>query len=263
MGSNSASSSSFKSPSSKTTTVKTQVKSYSTPSTKTTSSSGSASIKSTVSNIKLGFNEFEVRNSLNRLQNIYNDMLSGLVNFTNSFLNNMGNSWACPEAISFARNIFCPEFNSFVTKIDNSIQNLFEVINNSARSWAASSNAPYNKINFVRFAHKSFDALSFRNDINGNVGIDTVLANSNLSYLDKINNLLNTSLSNMVNVLRTTSFVGKGQQEALIQSVNSVKNGINNKYTSIMVEIKKQIKATIEKYVQTANTVSSSFSSLK
>lgn len=211
----------------------------------------------------IGFDPTAVRMSLNRLQNTYNDMLSSFINYTNTFLNNMGYVWACPEAVTFFRNIFCPEFNSFVTRIDTSISNIFDAINNSARSWSDISKLSYGKVNFVRFQHKSFDASSIRESINGNVGIDPVSATSNLSTLDKISSMLNTSLTNMVNILRTTSFVGKGQQEVLIQSVNSIKNNINNKYEAIIIGIKNQINNTSQKYKNIATSVSTSFSSIK
>lgn len=210
----------------------------------------------------IGFDPDAVRISLNKIQSIYNDLVSNYVTHTNSFMYNMSYSWACPEAVDYFRNIFCPEFNSYLIGIDSSMENIFNTINYAARSWSDTTNLPYSTINFVRFPHNSFDAANMRSSINGTVGISGSACQEHLNILNKINNMINASLNSMMDVLRTASFVGNGQQQSLINSVNSTKNKINESFSDLVVQIKSQLTKTIDKYNLTARNVSSSFTSV-
>lgn len=210
----------------------------------------------------IGFDPDAVRMSLNKIQTIYNEMVSSFVNYTNTFLSNMSYSWACPEAVGYFRNVFCTEFNSYLVSIDSAVENIFNTINYAARTWSETSGLAYGGVNFGRFPHNSFDASIIRESINGSVGIDGSACQSNMEILNKISNMVNANLNSMINVLRNASFVGNGQQTSLVQSVNSIKNKINESFSDLVVDIKGQINSTIQKYNLTAKTVTSTFSSI-
>lgn len=210
----------------------------------------------------IGFDPDAVRMALNKIQNIYNEMVSSFVNHTNTFMSNMSYSWACPEAVNYFRNIFCPEFNSYLIGIDSSVENIFNTINYAARSWSETSGLSYPGVSFNRFPHNSFDASNMRESINGTVGIDGNACTSHLDILNKINNMINANLNGIIDVLRNATFVGNGQQTSLVQSVNNIKNRINESFSDLVVEIKGQINSTINKYNLTAKNVASTFSSI-
>ena len=65
----------------------------------------------------IGFDPDAVRKSLNQIQVIYNELVSSYVDHTSKFMYNMSYSWACPDAVDFFRNVFCPEFNSYYEEI--------------------------------------------------------------------------------------------------------------------------------------------------
>ena len=199
-----------------------------------------------------GFNPSAVTDTLNKLQNKYNDMIFYYLKYTNAFLDHISIYWACPEATEYFQNIFCPTFNDFINQVDLSVESIFNTINNAARKWALTCNDTYKSISFVRFLHKKIDASSIKNDIGGSVGINAEESLKRISDLLIVKESVSSYLSDMIQVIRNTSFLGNNQQNALLSVTTKIKNSLLDNITENVVTVKDKIIKTSAKYKDVA-----------
>ncbi len=208
------------------------------------------------------FNPDEISLCLRRIQSIYNEMIFSFLNYTNTFIRSMSYCWASIEATNYFHNIFSPAFNDYLLKIDKSMENIFYIINQSASTLSIKTKTTYIKVKFIRYQRNKITADIIKENLNGAMGIIPEDANKNVENLFKISSILNDNLTKMINVLRNSCFKDYGQQNALIQNVNNVKNKINDNFTSLVIEVKKQITITISNHQDTAQKMASMFSSI-
>ncbi len=205
-----------------------------------------------------GFNDDEVRVSINAINSAYDALMVPLAdNMQSKFIGELSTRWASPIAQKFFAE-FNTVANKLLTDSYSTFQNIVDVMDSAATAWAKRTGVEYSKIGF-KGASRSVDVSSIQENINGVSGAMDDAGSVATNALNDIASFSDNALTSAENAVRNCGFVGKGQQENLLQSLTNIKNQANKAITELTNTVSKAITDTTEAHKDTATKVASAF----
>ncbi len=205
-----------------------------------------------------GFNPEQVKTSVDKVIAAYNELINQIGDrVQKGFVNGMADKWACKEAQIF--------FNTLKNTVDNlnkeanqTFQSVVDAMNSAAATWANSTGSVYNPVQ-GSLRQISINVDNILENINGVRGIDLQLSSSVSKMLPSIQTEARLALEHAKHAVSDCGFVGGNQAENLISSLDTIKNIIDNEFTTITDEAKKAIDDTIAVYSNVEGKVSQAF----
>jgi len=206
-----------------------------------------------------GFDPQLVSTSINKVINSYNELIEQIGNKMQSdFVNGMADKWACKQAQDFFNLSFKPTVDQLIKGANQTFQSVVEAMNSAANAWANSTDSNYSPVSFV-VNKVEMNVENIMENINGVRGIDLQLAGSVSAKLFNINANAKVALQNAKNAVQGCGFIGGGQEDNLINSLEKIKQNIDNSFTTITDQTKKAIDDTLTTYSDVEGKVSQAF----
>lgn len=207
-----------------------------------------------------GFDPTLVNSSINSVMAAYNDLMRALINDTQSkFVNPMAMYWACTNAQKFFTEALEPAISSQSNGINTIFQSVVDSMNDAARAWATQTETSYSPVTFTPNTSK-VDVTGIRENINGVRGIDKTNASTTVSTLTTIKASIDTALDKAKQAVANCGFVGDGQADSLIGSLNRIQTNISNSIAEMTEAVNTAIESTVSVYGDTAGKVATAFS---
>lgn len=211
----------------------------------------------------LGYKPDEVRVLLRNSASDCENALRIICNYLQTFMDNLANCWASPEAVTYSFNL-TDELNKFTDDLCTEFINIANTIKYGADEWAKTSGV--NEVlpsyeNGVREG-RSFIVSKTKDNINGLVGIvswDAMDLAGNLKY-SLTNSDSNIHLQQLKNLINSgIYFCGAEQQNNLKDSIFNITQKCSDKADKIMSEINIKVKEISEKYHTNAEKLALAF----
>lgn len=206
-----------------------------------------------------GFDPQLVSSSINKVVNSYNDLIEQIgVKMQSDFVNGMADKWACNQAQDFFQNLFKPTVDQLIKGANQTFESVVDSMNSAASEWAKSTDSTYSPVAFTA-RQITMNVDNIMENISGVRGIDLQLSDSVSAQLPKINTDAKTALQNAKTAVQGCGFVGGSQEEHLINSLEKIRQNIDNAFTNITDQTKKAIDNTLTTYSDVEGKVSQAF----
>lgn len=205
-----------------------------------------------------GFDPEQVRTSINKVINSYNDLMDQIgERMQKDFVNGMADKWACKQAQNFFES-FKNTTDSLIAGANQTFESVVKSMNDSAIAWANSTDSSYSPVQFT-IRQITMNISNIMENINGVRGIDLQSSDSVSSKLALIKNDASSSLQNAKNAVTDCGFVGGGQETNLIAALDSIRKNIDSAITNLTEQSKKAIDDTKATYGDVEGKVSQAF----
>lgn len=206
-----------------------------------------------------GFDPMLVTNSINSVNNAYNELMRALINdIQNKFVNPMSMYWACNSAQKFFTEALEPSIASQANGVNTIFESVVNSMNDAARAWASQTETTYSPVNFNANMTK-IDVSGVQENINGVRGIDKANATTTVGALSAVESSINSALDNAKNAVSNCGFVGDSQAESLIGSLERIKTNVAATTKELTSAVNSAIENTVASYGDTAGKVSEAF----
>lgn len=206
-----------------------------------------------------GFDPEVVSTSINKVINAYNELIEQIgTRMQSDFVDGMADKWACKQAQTFFNSAFKPTVDELNRGVDETFRSVVDSMNSAAVSWAQNTDSSYAPVSFsVRNVTMKTDNIM--ENINGVRGIDLQLSNTVSAKLPVINSNAKQALNNAKSAVQGCGFIGGNQEEYLVQSLETIKNNVDNATTTITDQAKKAIDDTLSTYTDVEGKISAAF----
>lgn len=197
-----------------------------------------------------GFNPTIVAESISKVEAAYNDLMNALYQKTQTeFVNEMGESWACQNAVNYFNNIFKPGIDQLLNEAHYNFSVTVNVMNAEAARWAQAVDYGWSNISFGG-ERKEIDVTSVKENINDERGIIEANANEALGKLPGIVNASEEALEAAKVAVENCGFLdpSEAQVQSLVQALSALKASTAQVITDATNSANREIAATIEEY---------------
>lgn len=209
-----------------------------------------------------GFNAEEIRGSLNGIKNAYDGLMVQLCDTTQKdFVNEMGNYWACQDAVDFFA-VFAQNFDNLIKETNRVYQSVFGSISSAASNWWLTT-GERGTLNLPTFSERTYSMsvdqikLEFSNK---SKGIDEALAKSTVQRLEKIIlPRIKNRLNDTYNSVATCGFLGHEQDTQLQTSLDQLAQKMGDVFEGQIKAVNTAIEKTVTNYGSYAQGVSGAF----
>jgi hypothetical protein len=209
----------------------------------------------------IGLKPEQVALTYNRL---INDIDATLADWNKSIsldLCDIENSWACPEAVNFCKDMV-NDFNNLYNELVKSYQDILNAIQKASLEWSVTTQANCRLHDYTIERHGDF-VSDARAEINGIVGIDVQNMRECIGGWKRNINVDNSRGFNCVaNDVKDIGLLGKGQEAALISASRDIEKRMYLRWYTLCDELSDLLDKIVTKYEDTAGRVSEAFSSL-
>ena len=207
----------------------------------------------------LAYNESEVVTSLGSIKKAYENLYNILsVDIQRNFVDEMANMWACNYAVEFFNNSFKPTFDELLNSINTSFENIVASISSAATAWASTSGNSFSDSGITLKTTK-IDVSAIKENINGVRGIN-VNAQTIANRLVSISSQAERELTNTINAVNDSGFIGGNMQENLVSSLTQIKNKMSEVINTLNNEVQQYVSKTTEQYQELASSTARAFS---
>ena len=206
-----------------------------------------------------GFDPQLVQNSINDVEAAYTDLMQAMgTNMQTQFVNEMANCWACAEAQTFFNNNFKPVVDELLNGTYAIFESVVNAMNSAAQVWSMQTGAEWVSKTFTG-EKKSIDTSNIKENINGVRGVDEANANSTAERLAVIASDVDNALSKAQQAVTNCGFVGADMEAQLINSLQTIRNNVNNATQELTQSTKTAITQTVQTYGNIARKVENAF----
>lgn len=206
-----------------------------------------------------GFDPEKVSSSIGRVKTAYENLITALGDtMQNKFVGGMQDKWACKQAQTFFNEGFKPSIDSLINDSNKTFQSVIDAMNSAGRAWAESTNSQYSTTSFSVIS-KTMDVSGIQENIGGVRGIDLASANSVAGQLPQIAEQAKSALTSAQQAVQGCGFIGGGQEQALVNSLGTIKTNIDSNVTEITNQVKTSIEQTVTAYSDLEGRVSQAF----
>ncbi len=206
-----------------------------------------------------GFDPALVSNSINSVNNSYNELMRALVNDTqNKFVNPMAMYWACNSAQKFFNDAFLSAMTELTNGVNVTFESVVTTMNEAANAWAQQTETSYSPISFSANPSK-IDVSGVQENINGIRGVDKANATSTVAVLSTIEASVDSALDSAKQAVANCGFVGDAQAESLISSLEKIRTNISTATKELTSAVNSAIENTVSAYGDLAGKISEAF----
>ncbi len=209
-----------------------------------------------MANLK-GFNPTEVTTSINAIQKAYNNLYAAIgTKMQNEFINGMQDKWACNDAQTFFSKVKT-SMDQIITNSNITFQSVADAMNSGARNWANQTGSSWSNVSFSVNDTK-MNVSNIQENINGIRGVDpeaTTVANK----LPLIANEAENALTEARNAVNNCGFIGGNSATNLQSSLTTIKNNINEIFSTLSNDCKTAITNTADNYTNLETSVAAAF----
>mgnify|MGYP002517587999 CR=1 FL=1 len=211
-----------------------------------------------MSSFDYGYNPNLVKSSIGKVNESFKMFTDAACKgMQNSFVNQMANYWAAPEAVEeFAK--MKASNDSLTQSAEKTFQSVVDVMNTGSRNWAQSTKSDAITVGFES-TRTDIDVSCIKDNLGGDIGAESGGAFSTANNLMKISSNVGTALDNAVNAVSTCGFINSGESSALIGSLNKIKQNYTEAMTKNYNSMKTAIEQTIDKYKSTSGANTGNF----
>ena len=202
----------------------------------------------------VGFNPDLVVNSINNVQNAYNELIQAIgTDMQSQFVNGMQDKWASNNAQKFFGDVK-NAVDALINESNNIFESIVDSMNSAANEWAKETGSAWSIKQFSRI-EKKLDISGIQENINGVRGADPEVA-SIAAKLPNICNSAVSALSNAQSAVQNCGFVGGNQESQIIGSLKLIRNHLEESFN----EISSACQMAIEHEVNNINDLNSKVS---
>lgn len=206
-----------------------------------------------------GFDPQLVSESINKVESAYGELMQAMgTQMQSEFVDAMVNYWACAEAQAFFNNSFKPVVDELLNGSFAIFESVVNAMNSAAQIWSMQTGAQWVSKTFGG-VRKSIDTSNIKENINGVRGVDEVNANATADKLATIAANVESALSNAQAAVQNCGFVGADMEAQLINSLQTIKNNVNNATQELTSSTKTAIAQTVQTYGNIAAKVETAF----
>ena len=210
-----------------------------------------------------GFDPALVNGSMSRVEDAYSQLMAALkTKMQGDFVNSMSENWACNQAQTFFTGSFKPSIDSLLNGSYTTFQSVISSMNSAASNWATQTGTSWSGRSF-KGSKETIDVSSIKENINGVRGVNETEANNTAGKLSTIASEAESALTQAQAAVNSCGFVGRSQEENLINSLQVIKNNINTSTTELTEATKKAINTTVDNYGSLATKVEEAFTANK
>ena len=209
--------------------------------------------------LNTGYNESEVTIALDKIiksyENVY-DVLS--IEVQKKFVDELANMWACNYAVEFFNNDFKPAFDDILNNINMTFENIIESITSAANAWAQTGGGSFSHSGITLKSVK-IDVSGVKENINGVRGINTN-TQAIATRLQSITSEAENNLTETINAVQNSGFIGGGMQENLINALTQIKTQLSSAITELNNTVQEYVNKTASEYEELASSTANAFS---
>lgn len=195
-----------------------------------------------------GFDPVFVRSSISKIQSSYDELMRALATqMQTNFVDSMANYWACNQAQNFFQTAFKKEADELLSNSYKIFESVISAMNQGALSWAQQTNSDWSIVSF-NGQLKKINVDNIKENINGIRGVDKVNATATVEKLQIIAMNASSALESAKISVLNCGFIGRNQEEQLMEALNTIKNKINNAIDNLTDSTKRAIDNTISSY---------------
>ncbi len=209
-----------------------------------------------------GFDPDVVYASINRVKSAYEHLLRAIGDdMQTQFIGGMSDKWACNQAQGFFNDAFKPAIDGIIQGSNVTFESVVNSMNSAARRWASNTESSYSSVSFSTI-NKTMDTSGILENIGGVRGIDLENTDSVVAKLPEIAEDAKSALTEAKQAVVSCGFLDYGNVQAdnLANSLEQIKNRIDNVVQDITNESKTAINNTLTQYGNTKGAVAEAFS---
>jgi len=207
-----------------------------------------------------GFDYSEVVNSISNVQAAYEELIKAMVDEVQlRFVSDMHDKWACKPAVDFFNN-FAEVIEGLRIESTKTFASVIDSMSSAANAWARKFETSWSGKS-LNIRTTKIDTSMIKENINGVRGVDSVNIMTTVDTLDTVKISVGTALESAKSAVNNCGFLSYGNvsEQNLIQSLNEIKNKIEEAFNTTTNSAKGQINATLSEYGDLSGKISQAF----
>lgn len=220
-------------------------------------------------NLSTGFNGDAAKDLLIKLNNNYGQfLLSSYSDVVQKYITPISENWASEEAYDFFNQTFAPEMNKIYSDASEMYFTINETVNIAGTEWANFTGNPdaFKNIELDLFATNNNKAeltteieVIKKENASGAKGINIQEVQNLTKILDDCFSTAISTLEELRGYVSNTEFLGGGQSEELMNSLETLKKNISSSLEKIKGTMNQKVFETIANYSNLQKNTENSF----